>query len=724
MKNTSMVFTRRRSACLIISYLGTGLAFSAPVLEEVLVTAQKREQSLQDVPITLSAYTAENLKAFGVTGTQSLQSITPGLVFSNTGAIAQPYLRGVGTRASINGLESSIATYIDGRYVARSSATLFDFADIERVEVLKGPQGTLYGRNATGGAIRVVTKDVSDDLAGTLSGTAGNFAHYSLSATLSGPLSESLGGRITVLNTRRDGYVKNLVPGAVPELDDQDFQAYRSKLKWDINDIWFSDLSLGYWTRDDTASSDQVDLSPPGLNVGVALGGYSGQSRNEAATAIGIKNRGDEFSAELNVNAHFDTVDFVSVTTFSDFDQLSAVDGDGTSATVVDAYFDENESAISQEIQLLSNSSEKVEWLVGAYYYDGKAEFDGTLNAGLPSRLSQSLQSVDTRAWAVFGQSTYRFSEAWAVTAGGRWSDEKKAVYAQSSKIAPITVIPVPFSDSESWDEFTPKLTLEYSFDDSLLYLSYARGFKSGGFNYPASGSPVLDPETLDMLEIGLKSDLFENQLRLNASGYFYDYSGLQVTRSAGAGSTPRTENAADSEVLGLDIDATWLVNESLTLTAGLNVLDTEYKNYDANAKRFNANITGNPAAPGMSDTYFKASGESLLRAPNWSAFASIQYQFTLANASIPIALSYAYKDDYNFDFIADSSSAPLRQEAFGLVNTRVSYIPNGQQWSFSFWANNLSNTKYFDDVVANVAGIRGSWGAPRTYGIDVDYEF
>ena len=621
-------------------------------------------------------------------------------------------------------MESSIATYVDGRYIARSSATLFDFADIERVEVLKGPQGTLYGRNATGGAIRIVSKDVSEELTGSVTGTVGNYSHRAASATISGPLSEAIGGRLTVLNTQRDGYVDNLVLGAVSELDDQDFQAYRSKLKWDINDVWSSNLTLAYWTREDTASSDQVDLSPPVLNVGIATGGYSGQSRKKAATAIADKNQGDEFSLELNINANFDGMDFFSITSYSDFDQLSAVDGDGTSTRVVDAYFDEEETAFSQELQLLSNNSDQFEWIVGLYYYDGDAEFDGTLDAGLAARLSQSLQSVETRAWAIFGQSTWRFNDAWAITAGGRWSDEKKQVFGQSSKTAPTTVVPVPYSNSESWSEFTPKLTLEYSFDDSLIYLSYARGFKSGGFNYPASGSPVLDPEILDMIELGVKSDLFDKRLRLNASAYYYDYTGLQVTRSAGTGSTPRTENAADSEVIGLDIDATWLISDSLSLIAGLNILSSEYKDYDANAKQFNANISGNPAAPGMSDTPYDASGESLLRAPNWSAFTSLQYVFRTSSASIPLSLTYSYKDDYNFDFIADSSSAVLQQDAYGLLNGRVSYLPDGQGWSLSLWANNLSDEEYFDDVVANVAGIRGSWGAPRTFGIDVSYEF
>jgi len=258
-----------------------------------------------------------------------------------------------------------------------------------------------------------------------------------------------------------------------------------------------------------------------------------------------------------------------------------------------------------------------------------------------------------------------------------------------------------------------------------MIYLTYARGFKSGGYNYPAATSQVLAPEILDMVELGLKIQSPGNRVQLNAALYSYDYADLQVTRAPRDGSAGAiTDNAADAEILGVDIDLKWLATDRTQITAGLNILETEYKDYDANAKVFNSTLTGNPFLPGMSDVLFDASGESMLRAPDWSAFLSLQHDFSVGDGLIPVVVTYSYKDKYNFDFIADPLSKKLQQDGYGILNAKISYITPGESWKISVWGNNLTDEKYFDDLVANVAGIRGSWGAPRTYGIDVKFNF
>ena len=186
-------------------------------LEHMIVTAQKRSENLQEVPVSISAFTGADLVSYGVRDTQALQIITPGLVYNNTGSSAQPYLRGVGTRFAFAGLEPSVATYVDDRYLARAQATIFELADVERIEVLKGPQGTLYGRNATGGAVRVVTMDVQDKLSGALTGTLGNYDLRVFSGTVNVPMSEVLGARLSALVRKRDGYADNLDPRGVGE---------------------------------------------------------------------------------------------------------------------------------------------------------------------------------------------------------------------------------------------------------------------------------------------------------------------------------------------------------------------------------------------------------------------------------------------------------------------------------------------------------------------------
>ena len=723
---------RSALAAALMSIFGVSEVTSAqpstPVtrgIEEVIVTAQKRAENLQDVPVAISVFSGDNLISFGADNAQALQNLTPGLVFNNSSAISQPYLRGVGTRFANNGLEASIATYVDDRYIARSTATAFNFVDIERVEVLKGPQGVLFGRNAAGGAIRVITKDVTDDLEGNLTGSVGNYGYYSLSGILNLPVSDTFGARFSAVTRQRDGFADNLSPIGLSELDDEDFQAFRGKFRWDMSERIAANLSLSYWQRNDAGGNETIDRSAPALNTGISRGGISGESLDKVATIINEKDDGDEFSAQLRFDVDFQKFDFVSISTYSDYEMKFASDGDGTSAPVFDSYIDENEEAYSQEFQLISNNESNWDWLMGTYFYKSDADYELQLDVGLPSRVSPGFQNMQTTALAVFGQTTWHRDDRWSLTIGGRWSYEEKKATTLASPTAITIVGGIPFRDKHDWSEFTPKATIEYKLDNSLVYFTFSRGFKSGGYNYSAPANTVLEPEILDMYEIGFKGDFVDQKMRLNASAYYYDYSDLQVSRAAIDAGTTVTQNASNSTVMGLDVDLIWLATENLTITAGLNILDSEYKDYpDATAKVFNAALTGNPLAAGMLDVPFDANGHSLLRAPDWSAFLSIAYDFHVGKATLPAVISYSYKDDYDFDFIAHPLSMGMRQKGYGLINARVSLIFPGVNWELSVWGNNITDEEYFDDLVGNSAGIRGSYGVPRTFGLDVSFNW
>ena len=697
-------------------------------LEEVIVTAQKRVENLQEVPVSISAFTGDDLIRYGIHNEQDLQMVTPGLVYNNTGAAPQPYLRGVGTRFAFVGLESSVATYVDDRYLARAQATNFELADVQRIEVLKGPQGTLFGRNATGGAVRVVTMDVQEDLSGDLTGTVGNYGLWSFSGTVNVPVSPTFGTRLTALVKRRDGYAKNLDPNGAQELDDRDVKAVRAKFKWNMNERVTSRLTLQYSEREDNAGNDLVDLSPPGLNKGIAAGGISGQDVNEVATAIEAVIHDENVAADLRFDVDLNVFDLVSITTYSDFEQGANTDADGTSIPVLDAIASPlNAEAFSQEFQFISDSDGPWRWLTGAYFFSESADFEVILDVGIDSLLSQGDQHVDTQAFAVFGEATYDFDSRWSLTLGGRWSYEEKEVLLQASGIAPITLSPVPFESSDNWDQFTPKAILEYHSDPGLIYLSYARGFKSGGYNYTASlnGGQPLDPEVLDMFEAGWKSEFHGGRIKFNGSVYYYDYQDLQVTRAEAGSGVTVTENAADANVLGLDLDLAWLATNWLSLTAGVNLLDSEYKEYDASALIFNAVLEDDPMIPGMGKVFFEASGESLLRAPDTSLFFSAEFLGRLGELSMPIVVSYSYTDDYLFDFVAHPSSGRLEQNGYGLLSARASLVSADGRWRFSIWGNNLTGEDdYFMDIVANSTGIRGSHGTPLIWGLDVNYRF
>jgi len=697
-------------------------------LEHMVVTATKRSENLQEVPVSISAFSGDDLIRYGVHDTQDLQNITPGLVYNNTGTSAQPYLRGVGTRFAFAGLEPSVATYVDDRYLARAQATIFELADVKRIEVLKGPQGTLYGRNATGGAIRVVTMDVEDELGGAVTATLGNYDLRAVSGTINVPLNDVLGARVSALVRQRDGYAKNLDPSGVSELDDRDVTVVRAKVRWDISESISSQLTLHYSEQDDNAGNDLIDLSPPGLNLGIAAGGISGKGVDEVATAIDGMIRDEQAAVDVRFDFTLSGADLVSITTYHDFEQESVTDADGTSVRILDVpSVPQAAQAFSQELQLISASDGPLQWIAGAYFFDETADFEVVLDRGAPGLDSQGDQRADTTAFAVFGQATYDLNPRWSLTLGGRWSYEEKRVRVAASTLADNTLPPVPFEDEDDWSELTPTVTLERHIAPGIVYLSYARGFKSGGYNYAASvnGGKVLDPEVLDMIELGWKTVFLNGRFQFNGSAFYYDYTDLQVTRVAAGSGVNVTENAADANAIGLDLDLAWMPSNWWSLTVGVSLLDSEYKDYDASATVFNAALTGDPTEPGMSTVLFDAAGESLLRAPESSLFVSTEVRLPVGALSIPVVVTYSYKDDYVFDFIADPTSKRLAQKGYGLLSARATIVTPDEHWSLSIWGNNLTNEgDYFMDIVANSAGIRGSHGAPRVWGLDLAYRF
>lgn len=699
---------------------------------DIVVTAQKRSENMMKVPVAISAFTGDMLQKSGVQGVQGLSVATPAIVYPSTGAYAQPYIRGVGSRLLQNGLDPSVATYIDNRYISRQSAVVFDFADVERVEVLKGPQGALFGRNASAGAIRVITKDVGKDVEGYVKAGYGNYNQWTLSGAVNAPLTDDLGVRISAMTSQRDGYATNLVASGRKDWDDRDFTAIRTKVRWTPGEVLDAKLSLSYWSQQDNAGNDTVALGPQQFTSGLASGGITGTDQKHVATALNGFNKKEEFAGELNLGFDLGGVQLQSISTYSKLDNRLTFDGDGTSSRLVDATVFEDTKTFSQELQLSSQGSNTFDWILGAYYFHDDTAFDTVIDVG-PRIVSNGLQKVRTKSYAVFGQVTWHLSQALSFIAGGRYSHDKKEVQSLASPNRGAVTIPAtPYEDSQSWAKFTPSATLQYDFGQTLLYAKFARGYKSGGFNYPVQNQPILSPEVLDMYEVGLKGSFFDRAVRTTLSAYYYDYSDLQVTRAAasGVGVIVTTENAANAELYGLDADVTWTVTPAFTLTGAISWQHSQYKDYLASAKVYRGVLPGGTAR-GMVDVGFDADGHRLLRAPKFSAYAAANYDIAVGNGVIPVNLSYAYKGSYDFDFIYDpanvtqtGTTSALRQKAYSIVNGRIGYHPVSDAWSISGWVNNLFKEKYFDDVVAAGVGIRGSYGAPRTYGVEFQFNF
>lgn len=598
---------------------------------EIIVTATKRSENLMDVPVAVSAYTAESLVKVGITDSQSLSVANPSVVYNNTGALAQPYIRGVGSRLLQNGLDNSVATYVDGRYISRQSAIVLDFVDVERVEVLKGPQGVLFGRNASAGAIRIITKEVSDELEGYVRGGVGNYGQWKMEGAANVPLGETLGLRVSGMTSQRDAMTTNLVSDGNDDWDDKDFRTIRGKLRWQPSDAFDAKLTVNYWSSDDNSGNVTNAVGPLNFHTGIANGGITGTDRKHVATKVDGTNDKQELSTELDMKLDLGGITLQSITTYADLDNTLTFDGDGTSFAAVDAIIDEGSKAFSQELQLSSDGSGALEWIVGGYYYHEDTDQTTMIFA---SNVNQGLQNVKTESWAVFGQLKYHLTDNFSLTAGGRYTHDSKDVSllastARGTATTAGILARVPLNEDLSWKKFTPTVTAEYKIDDTLVYAKFARGYKSGGVNYPHTLGQVLKPEVLDMYELGLKTAFADRSVKLTLSGYYYDYSDLQVTRAA-AGTNPPVviiQNASNAELYGLDADVTWSVTPEFTLTGSLAWQHSEYKGYDdATAKVYRRAL--NPAAgPGMIDVVFpNANGHQLLRAPKFSAFASANY--------------------------------------------------------------------------------------------------
>ena len=705
----------------------------AGVIEEVVVTAQKREQSLMDAAIDVTAFSGEQLTEAGIDDIFGIAKAVPGVTIQNTGAQIQIFMRGVGTRITGTGLDSGVAVYVDDRFVTRQTGQVFDIYDVERVEVLKGPQGVLFGRNATGGAIRIITKEVSDELEGELSLGYGSDSFQMARGFVNVPVTDNFGIRVSAQTRQRDAFKENIIPGA-DDFDDLDAQSIRVKARWDVSDDSTLKFSYDRSKATDLSNSGAVSLDR-GNSRGISFGGITTTDRDKIASSMGTdsaygspKIESDSFQLRFETSLS-DSLDLAAFLNYLDFRSAKPGDYDGTSfqdVEVESAFFDASD--IGFGFDLSSNSDGPLSWVVGANFFEGDAESDFDLRVGPAGggsvKLSVGFAEYKNTSYGVFGSLDYDFNERWTLTVGGRYSDEDKENDLSTSSIAVATVSPVPASDSESWNEFTPKVTLTYNLDNGIVYGTFASGFKSGGFNHPLRVGTVIDPETIDMIELGYKADLTDS-LRITSSLFVYSYKDLQVTKAASESATVSTENATDSDIRGLDVDLTWAANEKLTFRINAEYLDTEYKDYDTAGRAPNTVLTGDPAAVGYGFVFFNAKGQEMLRSPELAVYAAVQYDSPISiggrEGNLSVNMNYAWKDDYIFDFEVDPL-IDVTQDAHGILNARATLTID--KVSLSVWGKNMTDEKYFFDKVVAATNNRGNYGHPRTYGVDFAYRF
>ena len=630
-------------------------------LEEIVVTAQKRSESLQDVGAAVSAIGADRLTDGGIGNLEDLQSALPSVSVGSDFGQAKVFIRGIGLNSSFAGVDPSIALHVDGAVVSQSFAQLGSFFDLERVEVLRGPQGTLYGRNATGGSFNLITRKPTAETEGYARATIGEHSQFTFEGAVGGALSDNVRGRIAVRSDNRDGYGQNIVTGN--DIDDSDKQSIRALLDIDLSEKANLLLSVEHHEEDDASLSLKfIEVSSevdPGLASAPGVGGFAPGIR-DIASEIDPSNDRDTTSFTATLNWEFnDNWSLTSVTNFRDFEALLIQDLDISSNINDDVQNNIIESdQFSQELQL-NYDGERLRGIIALYYFEedlfNRNEigfFSENALDGQDFPLFANTQAVlftgdiETETTALFANFNYDLTDNLSLDIGARYTEETRS--ADTLRLFNFTHfgpdalnVATNFSDERDFDDFSPTIGLNWNVSDNVLaYATYSQGFKSGTIQ-GGQITPILDPEEIENYEIGFKGTFLDNRLRLNVSAFFYEFTDLQLDRTRAendGGFTAIFENASEAEGSGIELEASWLASENFRLDGYVGTLNTEFGEF----------FTDNPLDAGINLQNLE--GNNLRQSPELTWGVRGQYSLNLqGGAVVSFVGDVSFKDEQFF---------------------------------------------------------------------------
>ena len=703
-------------------------------LEEVVVTATKRSVALQDLAGSANVLGADKLGPGGIQEVRDMQVDIPNLSLGDQFGFARVFMRGIGMTSIDIGGEGAVAFLQDGAIVPRPAAQLMGMFDLDQVEVLRGPQGTLYGRGATAGAINMVTAKPGKELGGYLSVTAGNYSLAQFKGAIDVPMGDALSMRLAGSLDSRDGYGNNIFTGS--DINDRDASAYRATFVYDAGGPLTATLSAQHYEEDDNnyafsyfgqseGSSIPVPFGVPilgGNTVGMVGGGFYDINSDQEP----INDRDGQL-INLTIDYAFnDRWSLKSITSSQSMDRFLRDDLDSTDANLFgqNNYTEESDS-FGQEL-ILNYSSDRIDVLGGVMYFEedlyGEVrvpltnlcfllapEACGTpvgdfLNGG------NYLQDgdVDIEAWGAYVEANYSISDKWSVIAGLRYNYEERD--GTGSFIFDAISLNVPTNQRESWNDLTPRITLQYSPNDNmLLYATYTEAFKSGVIN-TGSTSPPLDPETVDAFELGLKGQNASGTIRYSVAAFFYDYQDMQIS-FVDETSTVSTVNAAEAENSGIELEVDGSLGNGFAFDFYLTYLNAEYQEF------FNGDYANGFAITDLS-------GNTLPNAPESTAKLGLTWEGAVGGGTLTVRGEAYYQDDVYF---TEWNRKDAYQSSYEQFNASVDYSWN-DQWLLSLWGRNLSDEEVMSNNIITAPlydSLRvGAVLPPRTYGATVTYQF
>jgi len=728
---------------------------SALEVQEVIVTARKREERLQDVPISIAAMSGTELTERGITDVGALTNATPNLEINNGradggGSTAQIYIRGVGQNDFLIPNDPGVGLYVDDVYVSRSSGAITGLLDLQSVEVLRGPQGTLYGKNTIGGAVRITSAKPSlDGESGRVGLTVGTYQRHDFNGSINLPVTDDLAIRIAGSSRTTDDIGHRVLDPSGQGTGNINEAATRIAALYKPSDP-LEILVTGDYTRTRQhgpygANSGYIPGASPlidALNATVypALAGslglpagssFDGRWVSSPKVDYGTGPNQDDFDVSglsTVVTYAFDShISLKSITAYRTVRSTAGRDGDHSPFPVLGTIVKDDNEQYSQEFQL-NGSYDRFKWTTGLYYlkenlkdtYNAKL-WDGLINSSIPVDFNaQSLSRLHGTSLAVFGQGTYDITRSFHLTLGGRFNREKKDFYNKWYFLVQPREFTCPgidvsgqYDDCKSTDNvFTPAASLSLNVtDDALVYLSYSEGFKAGGWTPRLFSQQSLrrdSPEHLKAFELGIKSEWLDRRLVVNADAFYSKYKDLQLTSvlaDSQGNPQPVVENAGAARIIGGELEATARITRTTTFNLALGVIDAKYTHLD----------------PGVSFGI----NNKLPDTPPVSLTASLAQDFPIpdgAVASLRVDVSYkgkTYKDPDN--------SPSIIQDPYALVNARLSYRAASGKWQASVFGTNLSNKQYLTsglDLASTFGFVESYYGRPREAGIDLSVFF